>query len=59
MNKFKCKKCGSLLGENETYLATQEAKISMDPQNPDKQTSFPQPIRRHKGECGGEVELEK
>jgi hypothetical protein len=55
MKKYKCQKCGSVVGENETYLDTMEGKISMDPRDPDKQTSFPRPIRKHKGGCSGKV----
>lgn len=55
MNEYKCKKCGAVVEENKTHLATTEGKISMDPLDPDKQTSFPRPVRKHKGECDGEV----
>ncbi len=56
MNEYKCKKCGNVVGEGETYLATEEGKIATDPRRPEEQeTSFPRPVRRHKG-CDGEVE---
>jgi len=56
MTKYKCKKCGEIVEENETYIATREGKISMNPANYDEQTSFPRPIRLHKKD-NGEVTL--
>jgi hypothetical protein len=52
MTKYKCKKCGEVVEENETYITTGGGKISMNPANPDEQTSFPRPIRLHKKDDG-------
>jgi hypothetical protein len=52
MNKYKCKKCGEVVEETETRIVAGEGKVSMNPSNPDEQTSFPRPVRLHTKDDG-------